>query len=226
MTKAIVKEGNSVLMSSETTVYCIDASGSMDDALAGWGGMSKKAAVQQALRAMVQARMDNPTSDRVGFIIFGSSHDGVKVLVPPKVCGPEHFAAVQTGIYGGGDTPMYGSLEQAARELADAENLTRIVLMSDGEPNVGGHKSECLELIQKLSEEYGFVVDTVGIGVPGKTGCYDEHFMRKAAELGAGEFYPVDEVDKLVKLLVQTATERMRLLGGGIKLLSGKVESA
>lgn len=223
---AKLKEGKDVLMSEERTIYLIDASGSMAETI-GYDGdkvMSKSTAVRKAMGAMMEARLAYPTQDHVGIVTFGQGDYAAtgraftKVLCDLGPASSHHIQAAQ-GINAMGDTPMYQGFEKAATLLAKADGMVRIVLMSDGEPNSGYSKSDVIAQVKKLSKQYGFIIDTVGIGVPGKTHEYDEQFMKTLAHEGAGEFFPIDTVDDLVKLLKRTAMERKALLGGGIRLL-------
>ena len=118
-----------------------------------------------------------------------------------------------------GDTPMFQAFEKACKQLASAPGLARIVMLTDGEPNQGYTKQDILHLVEKVATRYGIIVDCVGIGIKGKTVDYDEEFLRKLAEVGSGEFYPIEDIDQLVKRLMFSALERKALLGGGIKLL-------
>jgi Mg-chelatase subunit ChlD len=223
MSKAIKKlvEGDDVLLSEETTIYLIDNSSSMHYILGNYESqqISKLDAVKMAVKAMLEARLGYASADKVGIIAFTSRAENyTNTLMEPKVAEPDHMKVVEQLCAAGG-TPMYQGFEAAARQLADAQGLVRIVLLSDGEPNEGYRKSDVRGLVQKLSKEYGFIVDTVGIGLPGQTTEYDEAFMKQLAADGMGEFYPIDDANELKKLLVQFTKERKQLLGTGVKLL-------
>lgn len=220
-TKALTKEGMNVLLSEETTIYLVDGSGSMRDIMGHKDGqrLSKAEAVEMALVAMLEARLSYDTADKVGVVAFGLDGSGlVQTLMEPRVVTHKHIEAVK-GIGAHNSTPMYQGFERAARELAEAEGLVRIVMLSDGEPNAGYGKDDILDLVEKLSAKYGFIVDCVGIGIPDATPEYDEKFLKVLASKGSGEFYPIDDIDELVKRLTTTARERKALLGGGVKLL-------
>lgn len=219
---AKLKEGDDVLMSEEQAIYLIDRSGSMRNAI-GYDGdneITKMQAVKKAMRAMMEARMTYATADKVGVVTFGGGDDRYMTRVEAglEVAGPDHIKCM-SGVCSAGGTPMYQGLEKAAELLAKAEGLVRIVLLSDGEPNEGHSKSEVLGLVRKLSKTYGFIIDTIGIGVAGRTREYDEGFMKQVATEGAGQFFPIDNVDELVKLLEKMAVERKLLFGDGIRLL-------
>lgn len=216
-----LKEGDDVLMSEEQAVYLIDVSGSMSGTI-GFDGdrmINKAGAVRKAMQAMMEARLSYATADKVGIIAFGvEGRQMTEVLAPLEVAGPQHLTCISQ-ISSAGGTPMYQGLEKSAEVLAGAEGLVRIVLMSDGEPNEGYSKEDILGLVRKLSKAYGFIVDTIGIGIPGRTSSYDEKFMKSVAMEGAGQFFPIDNVDELVKLLKKSAIERKVLFGEGIRLL-------
>lgn len=225
-------EGGSVLLSEETVVYCVDTSGSMEGRLEYGTGvadddtklarsMSKRAAVVYAMRAMLNARQGYANADRLGVVTFGGGGGRAYATtkIKPSVVKASHFEVIKD-IGADGNTPMFQGLKQAAEELKDAEGLVRILLISDGEPNAGYTKHEIRALVSEMHEDYGFVIDCLGIGIPGKTGDYDEDFLKDLATLGGGEFYPVESVDQLIKKLVHMVRERQLFIGGGIKLLA------
>ena len=239
-----MKEGEDVLLSEETTVYLIDCSGSMNDMMAGSSSYSdysggdlnpdgeevnlincrKVTAVKRAMVAMLEARQSYPTADKIGIVGFSGSYNEQKFsrsLIDPEMVSSDHFKAVAS-LWATGGTPMYQGFEKAARLLADAEGMARIVLISDGEPNEGYEKDDIRKLVGTFNTDYGFVIDCVGIGIPGKTSAYDEAFMKDLAKLGSGEFYPVEDLDELTKRLVRMVQERYLLIGEGIKLLAAK----
>lgn len=222
------KEGENVLLSEEKTIYLIDTSTSMSDILGRYGqeGVPTKiAAVRTAMKAMMEARLGYETDDHVGIVSFGGSgRNFTHVHAELEPCGSKHIAAISR-LSPGGNTPMYQGLEKATHMLADADGLVRVVLMSDGEPNNGYTKTDIIGQVKKMSQRYGFVVDTVGIGGP-DVSHYDEKFMQTLAFEGAGQFFPIDDVDELVKLLKKTAVERKVLFGSGIALLGDGSEIA
>lgn len=220
-------EGQNVLLSEETTVYLVDVSGSMGDVMGERQGkeIRKDEAVRLAMEAVLETRVANPTADKVGIVTFGGSYSSLtEVLLEPRVIELEHMKLLSR-IGHHNDTPMYAGLERGARLLAEAQGLVRIVLLSDGWPNQGGGKSDVKRLAEKLGKEYGIIIDCVGIGVPNRTPSYDQDFMKEVAKLGSGEFYPIDDIDQLVKRLATTATERKMLLGGGVMLLGDMSQS-
>jgi len=210
-------EGQNVLLSEECTIYALDVSGSMKETIGHIDGeaLSKVAGVRKAMHAVFTSRLANPTADSVGIVTFG---DYAKVVMEPTIIEQSHMRHLES-IRSVGDTPMYDALEKSARLLANAKGMARIVLLSDGMPNAGGHHDDVLHLAEKLGKEYGIIIDTVGLGREGSTPEYDEKFLRKVAGFGSGEFYPIDSLDELVKRLVTTINERRMLLGKGVALL-------
>ena len=224
------KEGEDVLLSEEKTVYLIDTSGSMEYCLGATeeSVLTKCQAVRRAMKEMLKARLAYPTADHVAIVEFGTSGWGdaqtrISCELRPVTAGGKHFRAAE-GISANACTPMYQGFEKAAEVLASSEGLVRIVMMSDGEPNAGYDKADVVDLVTRLSRQYGFVIDTVGIGIPGATSTYDERFMKLCASRGAGQFFPIEDVDALVKMLRQTSIERQGLIGSGVKLLGEGTE--
>lgn len=234
MVKAV--EGRDVIGSEEDTVYLIDLSTSMNNRIDSQSDGTKDdtenateehptkiQAVKRAMSAMLTVRLSNPTADRVSLVGFGGGvswgDPKVRVIQPLSIVGEKHITSIQKQVADHG-TPMYQGFEKAAEVLADAQGLARIVLLSDGEPDKDSYsKKEILEQVRQLAEQFGIIVDTIGVGINGVASHYDEEFLKEMARLGAGHFFPIEDVDSLVALIKETALERQRFLGGGVRLL-------
>jgi len=211
----VSKEGKGLLFSEETAVYLVDDSGSMGDNMVYGQLVRKHKALLNALNVMMDVREEFPTTDRLGFVHFGGSEGW---LLKPTTYSLDQRLAIDKSRCSGG-TPMLPAIKLAAKELLNFEGMLRMVVISDGEPNLGGEKKDVLEAGVTLFNEVGIIIDTVGIGVPGATSAYDEEFMTRLADLSGGQFFPAADPEELRKLLQRMARERGMLLGAGIKQL-------
>lgn len=217
------KKRDDLLMSEETTMFVLDCSSSMSysmSSLATFAG-SKTDALKRAVVAALEERVKNPSLDKLGVVLFGGndSERSTKLLFRPEHTTQAHVEAVKTKIYDQGCTPMYQGLVKAREALSDAEGLVRIILVTDGEPNAGFTKEQIRTLVRELAQDDGYVIDTVGVGTS-HSFDYDEKFLKELAEIGEGEFYPVEDADALLRRFLEMERERRALMGSGIKLLA------
>lgn len=211
----VSKEGKGLLFSEETAVYLLDSSGSMGSLMDSVSKASKQVALKEALNAMMAVRQEFQSNDRLGLVGFGGSAEW---KIQPTAYGPDHVGAIDS-IHNGGGTPMLPAIRLAASELLNHTGLLRVVILSDGEPNIEGTKAQVLDACTALYHKVGIIFDTVGIGIPGVTSDYDERFMTQVAEQSGGQFFPAGDIEELRKLLKRMARERAVLLGTGIKQL-------
>lgn len=222
------EEGKSILGSRESIIYVLDRSGSMQTYL-DEKMKSKLNTMKDVLRKMLEQRIRTQAGvervDKIGLLTFGGQGwSGIKTVLKLRVASNADLALVDE-IKAGGNTPMFEGLTRAVEDLdKHAEGLARIVLMSDGVPT-GKDKGEIEDLVRKAAEDYGIILDTVGIGnkkekrsLYGDIG-YDEPFMRKLAEIGKGEFYDFSDEETATERMLQIEAERRALVGHGIFLL-------
>ncbi len=136
-------------------VLVVDQSGSMDG--------DKIEATRRALREIVgQLGPD----DRVAIVGFAS---GVSVLLSRHAAQDAAVLGAIDGLTAGGSTNIEGGLERGF-ELARAgkrgfDGVTRVVVLTDEQPNVGAvHPGRFMELARAASDE-GIGLTTVGVGM-------------------------------------------------------------
>lgn len=226
MSKALSKEGKELLMSEETTLFLLDVSGSMSQSMGSSFDASeahnKIGALKRALMAALEERIKHPSNDRMGIVTFGGNDfdnetPGVYVKVSPETTTHSHLELCSK-LYARGGTPMYAALKQAKELLESVEGFVRIVLVTDGCPTGSFGKEEVKAFVREMAKDYGFVIDTVGVGTEL---CfeYDEKFLKDLAALGEGQFYPVADADALRNRFLEMERERRALLGQGVRLL-------
>ncbi len=156
----------------------IDVSGSMSaDNRIGY--------VRSGLELMLDELFDD---DRVAIIIYSSD---ASVLLPMTRVGDsreeirEHIQSLQAG----GMTALYAGLELAYQESLehfDPEREARVIMLSDGQANVGpSADDEILSMSREYNDE-GIGLTTIGLG-----SSFNVDLMRGLAEQGEGNFYYV-----------------------------------
>ncbi len=163
-------------------VLVLDRSGSM-------AGAKLEKAKQAACVAVEQMTAD----DVLSVVIYD---DDVEVLVPPqKVTDREEIKRQINRIKDGGGTALYAGLVKGAsqiRKYFDKERVNRIILLSDGNANVGPSKPSELAVLGKELREEGFGVSTIGLGDD-----YNEDLMTAVAEASRANYYYVKDAEKL-----------------------------
>lgn len=163
----------------------IDKSGSM-------GGEKIERARDAALEAVRRLSAD----DLVSLIVYD---DGVSVLVPAcRVGDGIAISHAIRGITSGGSTSLHGGVVAGADELRKhiEEGYThRVLLLSDGQANVGPQTPEALgSLGAKLVRE-GISVTTIGLGLD-----FNEDLMTRLARRSDGNTYFVAESGDLTRV--------------------------
>ena len=148
--------------------------------------------------ACLAVRSLAPT-DIVSIITF---EQGVEILVPAtKASDQESICRKIREIRTAGGTALFAGVSKGAEEMRkflSKESINRVILLSDGQANVGPNSPEALaELGSSLIKE-GISVTTIGLG----TG-YNEDLMTKLAEKSDGRHAFVDQPDQLTSIFAE-----------------------
>lgn len=184
--------------------FLVDVSGSMRSP-------DKLPLAQRALRLLVDNLRDG---DTVALVTYAGN---VRVVLPHT--GMEQKALIHEAIAGltaGGSTAMASGIElayQQATKVLDSQSLSRVIILSDGDANVGRTTPEDIrELIAGHTKE-GITVTTVGFGM----GNYKDDVMEQFANKGNGNHYYVDSLFE-AKRVFQTE------LGGTLEVIAQDVK--
>jgi Ca-activated chloride channel family protein len=162
----------------------IDHSGSMQG--------DKITQARQAARGIVE-RLG--ADDRVALIQYD---DDAQVLVPSVAADAEGkrrlYAAIER-IADDGGTNLHGGMMlgiDEARRAMGGERVNRVVLLSDGQANVGVVDPSQIAQAASDSADQGVRVTTIGLGLD-----YNEDLMEAIAEHGRGQYYYVKDAGGL-----------------------------
>ena len=165
--------------------FVIDRSGSMQ-------GMP----IAQAREAAVMAVNRLLPTDIASVVIFDNRID---VLAPAQpVADPVHFADLIRQVGARGSTAIHGGVLAGAAEVAknrDARRLNRVVLLSDGQANVGPSRPEEFAALGRLLLSQGISVSTIGLGLG-----YNEDLMLQLARASDGNHAFAREPTDLVQI--------------------------
>ena len=168
-------------------VFLVDVSGSMR-------GPDRLELAKQALRILTANLIDG---DTVSLVTYAGS---TRVVLPPT--GMEHedeILAALDNLEAGGGTGMASGIDLAYAQAAKAlrpGTISRVVVLSDGDANIGPHThEEILTRIQGHVKE-GVTLSTIGFGV----GNYNDGLMERLANKGNGNNFYVDSADAAKKI--------------------------
>jgi Ca-activated chloride channel family protein len=177
----------------------IDTSGSM--------GGAKIANARGAALALLDSLHDG---DIVSVDTFA---DDAHALVMPTVISAATRARIKSivselGV--GGSTNMFDGLSLAESQVARApatHAVRRVVLLSDGQANVGPSSPEALGLLAERGLSQGAQVTSLGVGID-----YDERTLNALAVRSSGRLYHLGNLDEMASIL----RREMDLLGSTV----------
>ena len=185
-------------------VFLVDVSGSM-------GAADKLPLAQQSLRLLTEALR---SGDTVAIVTYAR---GTRVVLPPTGMDQRGriFAAIDE-LAAGGSTAMGSGLELAYRlavEQVRRDTISRVIVLSDGDANVGDTSHEAiLERVHGYVSE-GVTLSTVGFG----TGNYRDDLMEQLADRGNGNYTYVHRLSEARRLFVEQ-------LGGTLEVVAQDVK--
>ncbi|WP_455205490.1 vWA domain-containing protein [Kaarinaea lacus] len=159
------------------------------------GSMQGEKIVRAKEAAIVAVNAMN-ANDIVSVITYD---DVVRVIVPGSKVADKHsiISQIQT-INAGGSTALFAGVSKGAaevRKFIDKERVNRVILLSDGQANVGpSAPSELGQLGASLAKE-GISVTTIGLG----TG-YNEDLMTQLAGYSDGNHAFVENAQDLAQV--------------------------
>jgi Ca-activated chloride channel family protein len=186
-------------------VFLVDVSGSMQ-------GPDRLELAKESLRTLVKNLKEE---DTVSLVTYAGS---TRVVLEPTGAGEQQkiFAAIDD-LRAAGSTGMASGIdlayERAARSLAPG-HISRVIVMSDGDANVGPHThDEILDIIAGRAKE-GVTLSTIGFG----TGNYRDTLMEQLADKGNGNNYYIDSADQAKRVFEQQLTQMLEVVAKDVKL--------
>lgn len=151
----------------------LDRSGSMQGAKLEY---AKKAAIEAVSRL-----------DRRDFVSIVAYDDNVRVIVPATRAGDAGFLSSRISEIGpGGGTALFAGVGFGAAEVRKNKNpeiINRVILLSDGQANVGPSSTADLADLGSSLVKEGITVTALGLGLD-----YNEDLMRNLARSSDGNY--------------------------------------
>lgn len=178
--------------------FLIDTSGSMSwDIDYSEGTTSRLDLVKHGIETMLGGFGE---TDRISVVTYAGS---VKTVLEPTLATPEGKPKIMRALAdltSGGSTNGAGGLERAY-ELAEANfapaGNNRVILMTDGDFNVGMHNADELEAYIRGKAESGVYLSVVGVGL----GNMRDDIMETLALAGNGNYAYIDSALEAEKVL-------------------------
>ncbi len=186
-------------------VFLIDTSGSMQDA-------NKLPLLKQSLRLMLG---ELRPEDEVAMVAYAGSAG--LVLEPTPAGETRKILAALDRLEAGGSTAGQEGLEQAyaiAADMAGEGELSRILLATDGDFNVGIYDPDALEDFIAAKRDTGAFLSVLGFG----RGNLDDATMQALAQAGNGQAAFIDTIAEAQKVLVDQLTGQLFSIAQDVKV--------
>ena len=186
-------------------VFLIDTSGSMDDP-------SKLALLKQSLALMLG---ELRPEDQIAIVTYAGSAG--QVLPPTTAADRATILAALDNLAAGGSTAGAQGLElayQVAETMKSDGEVSRILLATDGDFNVGVSDPEGLEAYIGKKRETGTYLSVLGFG----RGNLDDAVMQSLAQNGNGTAAYIDTLSEARKVLVDQLTGALFPIADDVKI--------
>lgn len=186
-------------------VFLIDTSGSMNEP-------AKLPLLKQSFRLMLdQFRPE----DEVAIVEYAGSAG--EVLAPTAASERDTILRAIEGLGAGGSTNGQGGLEQAyavAAEMQKDGEVSRVLLATDGDFNVGLQNPDALKDFIADKRETGTFLSVLGFG----RGNLDDATMQALAQNGNGTAAYIDTLSEAQKVLVDQLTGSLFTIASDVKV--------
>lgn len=186
-------------------VFLIDTSGSMNHA-------SKLPLLKQSFALMLgQLR---PT-DQVAIVTYAGSAG--QVLEPTAASERDVILSALNRLGAGGSTAGQAGLQQAyavARDMAEDGDVSRVILATDGDFNVGLSDPDALKTYIAQERDSGTYLSVLGFG----RGNLDDATMQALAQNGNGTAAYIDTLSEAQKVLVDQLTGALFPIADDVKI--------
>ncbi len=186
-------------------VFLIDTSGSMQNP-------DKLPLLQQSLRLMLP---ELRPEDEVAIVTYAGSAG--LVLPPTAATDTAAISAALTALSAGGRTAGQAGLEQAyttAAAMAAEGEVTRVLLATDGDFNIGLSDPDALERFIARQRDGGTYLSVLGFG----RGNLDDATMQALAQSGNGQAAYIDTLAEARKVLVDQLTGALFPIADDVKI--------
>ncbi|MBX2797484.1 MAG: von Willebrand factor type A domain-containing protein [Myxococcales bacterium] len=185
--------------------FLVDTSGSMHSA-------DKLGLVKYAMGELVKELSDG---DTVAIVAYAGS---AGVVLPPTSATQQHTVLrALEGLRAGGSTAMGAGIDAAYRLASQAYQqgaVNRVVILSDGDANVGATSHQALSSLIRDHAKRGITLTTAGFG----TGNYNDTVMERLANDGDGNYFYIDDQRQARRVFVEQLTSTLMVIAKDVKI--------
>ncbi len=185
--------------------FLVDVSGSMSS-------RDKLPLAQQALKVLTNNLQEGDT------VALATYAGRTEIILEPT--GVEKKRSIMDAIdqlSSGGGTGMSSGMEAAyklALENHKRDHVNRVIVVSDGDANIGRSRHEdILAQIKKYVDE-GVTLSTVGVGM----GNYKDTMMEQLANKGNGNYYYVDSMKEANRIFGEQVDGTLQVIAKDVKI--------
>jgi Ca-activated chloride channel family protein len=187
--------------------FLVDVSGSMS-------GPDRIGMAKSAMRTLTQ---NMRPQDSVAIVTYAGSHRVVLPDTPGSASGKKKILAAINELTTGGGTSMGSGMELAYKEAAKnakGGHISRVIVMSDGDANIGPTSMQ--EILDKIKAhvEDGITMTTLGFG----NGNYNDYMMEQLANKGNGNYYYIDSEQEVQKLFGERLAGMLEVIAKDVKI--------
>ena len=186
-------------------VFLIDTSGSMSDA-------NKLPLLIRSFKLLLDSLTED---DSVAIVTYAGSAG--MVLEPTPATETRKILAALDRLSAGGSTAGGAGLQlayAAAQDMAEDGEVSRVILATDGDFNVGISNPDALKEFIAERRDSGTYLSVLGFG----RGNYDDATMQALAQNGNGTAAYIDTLSEAQKVLVEEASGALFPIAGDVKI--------
>ena len=186
-------------------VFLVDVSGSMEQS-------NRLPLARQALKLLLSRLTER---DTVAIVTYAGTVG--TLLEPTKASEKETIEEAIDGMRAGGSTNGAGGIEaayQKAREAFIKGGNNRVILMTDGDFNVGVQSASGLEALIESERDGGIYLSVLGFGM----GNLKDYEMETLADHSNGNYAYIDTLKEAKKVLVDEMTATIFTVANDVKL--------
>lgn len=184
-------------------VFLVDVSGSMSSP-------DKLGLAKQSLRILTNNLTE---TDTVSLVTYAGS---TRVVLAPTNDRDKIMAAIED-LSSSGSTGMASGIDLAYQQAAahiKPGHISRVIVLSDGDANVGPHTHEDLLKIISGRAKEGVTLSTIGFGM----GNYKDELMEQLADRGNGNNFYIDSLDQAKRVFQDQLTANLEVVAKDVKL--------
>jgi Ca-activated chloride channel family protein len=192
-------------MPGSNLVFLVDVSGSME-------AYNRLPLIRKALKLLVSQL---GAKDRVAIVTYSGSA-GVLLDTTPADQKDKLLAAIDS-MSAGGSTNGAGGIEAAYEKAGEAviqDGNNRVILLTDGDFNVGVQSASELEALITSKRDSGIYLSVLGFGM----GNLKDYEMETLADCGNGNYAYIDTLKEAKKVLVDDMTGTIFTIAKDVKL--------